>query len=243
MKYYESHESAYQKRLAQGHVMWDEGSYEKPYTRGFVERLLKETDAAPDGARILVLGCGTGPLACILAAKGYRVTGVDISATAIAFAKRQAAERKLDVDFLVGDTCKPPANAGAYDLAIDDHLLHCIVQPKDRADTFNAARTALKPGGEFWIETMIGHPAVPLSETFNADEKGVCWSKVPESMRSPECVERNGTLWMPTRLIHVSHELVLNEVKAAGFEVLWHEVQLQEEEGAPAQLVARCRRG
>lgn len=241
MKYYESHESAYQNRLAKGHVMWDEGAFDKPSTRGFVERLLDETGTTPESTRILVLGCGTGPLACILAAKGYRVTGVDISATAIEFAKKQAAERKLDVQFLVGDTCKAPADAGAYDIAIDDHLLHCIVLPKDRADTLNAAHAALKPGGECWIETMIGHPDVTLPEAYNADAKGVCWSRVPESMRTPECVVRDGTLWMPTRLIHVSHELVLNEVEAARFEVLWHEVQLQGE-GEPAQLVVRCRR-
>src|SRR4029434_5965499 len=51
-----------------------------------VIELLRER-ALPAGASILDAGCGTGSLALMLAASGYRVTGVDYSSEMIARAR------------------------------------------------------------------------------------------------------------------------------------------------------------
>jgi SAM-dependent methyltransferase len=65
------------------------------------------------GARVLDVPCGSGRHALELARRGCRVTGVDVSEEAIAFA-REAAERDgLDVDLRVGDMRTLPGDVRA----------------------------------------------------------------------------------------------------------------------------------
>ncbi len=60
--------------------------------------------AAPDTPlRILDLACGVGTHAIRWAAAGHRVTGIDISETFIAEARRCALDAAVSVDFVVGD--------------------------------------------------------------------------------------------------------------------------------------------
>ncbi len=56
-----------------------------------------------DVTTILDVACGIGTQSLGLAGKGYRVTGSDLSASAIHRAKREARERKLSIDFSVAD--------------------------------------------------------------------------------------------------------------------------------------------
>lgn len=74
------------------------------------------------GPRVLDLGCGTGEVAIALARRGFEVTGVDISAVAIAAAREKAAG--LTVRFEVADatTMEPPAVP--FDTIVDCGLLH-----------------------------------------------------------------------------------------------------------------------
>ncbi|GAB1823244.1 class I SAM-dependent methyltransferase [Herbidospora sp. RD11066] len=55
------------------------------------------------GDHVLDVACGSGRHALELAARGRRVTGVDVSAEAIAHATAEAARRGLAADFRVGD--------------------------------------------------------------------------------------------------------------------------------------------
>jgi len=52
---------------------------------------------------VLDVGCGTGSHALILSRRGYGVTGIDISETMIAVAKRKAENERSEADFLVQD--------------------------------------------------------------------------------------------------------------------------------------------
>ncbi|GAA5086419.1 SAM-dependent methyltransferase [Thermocatellispora tengchongensis] len=61
------------------------------------------------GARVLDVACGSGRHALELAARGYRVTGIDVSQEAIGYARARAAERDLDLDLRVGDMADLPA--------------------------------------------------------------------------------------------------------------------------------------
>jgi SAM-dependent methyltransferase len=69
------------------------------------------------GSRVLDVACGSGRHALELARLGCRVTGVDVSAEAVGFARAAADAAGLDVDLRVGDMRALPAVPGV-DLAI-----------------------------------------------------------------------------------------------------------------------------
>ena len=56
-------------------------------------------------ARVLDIGCGTGPVSCFLAKQGYSVDGFDISQTVIELARAKAKDLGLDIHYSVDDIC------------------------------------------------------------------------------------------------------------------------------------------
>jgi len=89
------------------------------------------------GARVLDVGCGVGRWSCLLAARGALVTGVDLSPTMIAQARRRAQARALSdrCRFIVQD---------AADLAIGERfdLVLCVTMLQHMLDV-GALRSAL----------------------------------------------------------------------------------------------------
>jgi SAM-dependent methyltransferase len=83
-----------------GHVPWDPGPYD-----GHLPRLLKDYRIRP--TRVLDVGCGTGKSLLWLAARGFDCVGVDVSATAIAEAKRreEAAARSTRGEHAHAPSC------------------------------------------------------------------------------------------------------------------------------------------
>ncbi len=64
--------------------------------------------------KFLDIGCGRGRHAIEFAERGYRVTGVDLSARAIVQAKKRAAEAGLDIRFQEGDM-RTPVDTEAFE--------------------------------------------------------------------------------------------------------------------------------
>lgn len=69
--------------------------------------------------RAIDLGCGVGREAIFLAQRGFLVTGVDISPTAIGMATKAAAEAEVEVDFVVDDLTELTRVSGTFDLIVD----------------------------------------------------------------------------------------------------------------------------
>ena len=67
----------------------------------YLQQWLKEYPPQTQGKSALVVGCGLGDDAELLASIGYRVTAFDISPTAIAWCKKRFPESK--VNYLVAD--------------------------------------------------------------------------------------------------------------------------------------------
>ena len=103
------------------------------------------------GARhVLDVGCGTGTLACLLAARGLLVTGVDPAEASLEIARGKPSADK--VRWIHGDaTDLPPLQV---DLAtMTANVAQVFLTDDDWAATLAGIRTALTPGGRFVFET------------------------------------------------------------------------------------------
>jgi SAM-dependent methyltransferase len=119
-----------------------------------VALLAQEVAPAPD-AHILDLACGRGRHARALARRGYRVTGIDLSETAIEAACAEAANEGLShATFRVGDM-REPVCRGCADGVVN--LFTSFGYFEDDADDHRvlaAVATALRPGGWFFQDFL-----------------------------------------------------------------------------------------
>jgi SAM-dependent methyltransferase len=121
--------------------------------------LVAEAADLPAGSA-LDIGCGEGADVLWLAGRGWRVTGVDFSATALQRAAEHAAAQGPEVagrtGWLQADLTgwRPPAEA--FDL-VSAHYFH--LPPEPRRALFAALAAAVAPGGTLLI---VGHHADDL---------------------------------------------------------------------------------
>jgi SAM-dependent methyltransferase len=127
-------------------------------------------------ARVLDAGAGTGFLSLLLAAQGYQVTAMDLSAGMLEKLRAKAARQGLDVEIVRADAASPPD--GPFDAVVERHLLWTLPDP---AAALAAWRQAV-PAGRLvlvegtWGETT-GIPAVQaearrLARRFRGAEPG-----------------------------------------------------------------------
>lgn len=95
------------------------------------------------------LGCGAGNYAIYLASKGFEVTGIDISPTAIGIAKENARKKGVKCKFIVADVLGDLHEIKeTFDLAYDWELLHHIF-PDEREKYVENVRRLLNPSGRY----------------------------------------------------------------------------------------------
>jgi 2-polyprenyl-3-methyl-5-hydroxy-6-metoxy-1,4-benzoquinol methylase len=92
------------------------------------------------------LGCGNGHISGRLAALGYKVTGVDASASGLKIARR-AYPNVAFVEALINDDLK---QLGNFDLIISSDVIEHLYRP---SDLLEAAAALLKPGGQLLLGT------------------------------------------------------------------------------------------
>lgn len=114
-------------------------------------RFLVEEVAALSPGRALDLGAGEGRNAIWLVGLGWRVTAVDFSAVALDKARRIAASRGVEIDWVNADLVKYRPDPAAFDLVL---LLYIHLPWPEMALVLGRARAALAPGGTL---LLIGH--------------------------------------------------------------------------------------
>jgi SAM-dependent methyltransferase len=83
--------------------------------------------------RVLDAGCGSGRDALFYVREGFAVTGLDLSANAVARAQGRATEEGLSVAFVAGDLLAADLPLGAFDAVVAIHLIHLQPEPVRRA--------------------------------------------------------------------------------------------------------------
>ena len=118
-----------------------------------VDAIQNLSGVAP-GAAVLDMCCGTGRHALEFAARGFRVTGVDITAPYVQAARDSADAMGLSVEFIQADArawCRP----GAFGLAVNLFTSFGYF-PTKAEDELMLARIAdsLAPGGALVVEVV-----------------------------------------------------------------------------------------
>ncbi|NJL08869.1 MAG: class I SAM-dependent methyltransferase [Methylacidiphilales bacterium] len=132
-------------------------------------------------------GCGNGVAAFILAELGYVAHGIDISATAIAWAKETQKFAGVECCFVQGDVSEMPEyRDGYFQLIFDGACLHCLIGSR-RAKAFREVRRIIAEDGTFVLSSMCGVPKrPPHGVIYDAEHELLLRDSTPyRTIRSP----------------------------------------------------------
>ncbi|MBI1965235.1 MAG: bifunctional 2-polyprenyl-6-hydroxyphenol methylase/3-demethylubiquinol 3-O-methyltransferase UbiG [Betaproteobacteria bacterium] len=135
------------------HRWWDPGAEFKPL-HDINPLRLDHIDGAAGlrGKNVLDVGCGGGILAESMAARGARVTGIDLAGEPLKVAQLHLVESGLQVDYrLVAPEVLARETPGSFDLVTCMELLEHVPDP---AVTVEACATLAKSGGRLFFSTI-----------------------------------------------------------------------------------------
>ncbi|MDD5327969.1 MAG: class I SAM-dependent methyltransferase [Phycisphaerae bacterium] len=223
-KPYEGHEIEYKRMEKKGIRSWGErrrikGKAIDKGAKRFLSEVLGQR-WCPKGGRVIELGCGTGPILRLICKKGFSGLGIDVCKTAIAMAKEQS--KGLNVRFKQADICGGDVKRmGKFDLAIDGHCLHCIIQPEDRKAFFENSFKLLKKGGLFVVMTMCSPANRRIFSDVCKGQKlinNIVYAPYDRAGEYEGFRKINGLDYMPTR--KVPHwKSILSEIQKTGFKI------------------------
>jgi len=187
--------------------------------REFFDELLPRL-TRPAAPTAFEYGTGTGPCACYLAARGFRVDAIDASPAAIELATRYASELGVEVRFEVADIVRLPPRRRRYDLVVDGFCLHNILSDNDRRRALATAGSLLRPGGYLVVGTSVFEPERDYGDDIRDKDTGIVYSPLPESPAAYADAVRLDGAWFYARVRHVRSDELRRELETAGFDVL-----------------------
>jgi SAM-dependent methyltransferase len=99
---------------------------------------------------VLDAGCGTGENALHLASLGLRVLGVDVAQTAVSIARKKAAGRGMDGDFVVADAQHLDRLDRGFETVLDCGLVHTF-DDDERRDYVASLASVTGRGGHLYV--------------------------------------------------------------------------------------------
>lgn len=153
---------------------------------------------------ILETGCGLGGISHYLSSRGYYTKGIDQSSLAISMAKEINKQRELYTKFEKIDLCQTKAT-DKFEVIVDSHLLHCLVEQKDRDSYLKFIHDSLTDDGLFFLETMSYQPKIQIPLGYELDENLNLYKEMQSEM-------------IPFRRVCESHELE-QEIKNANMKI------------------------
>lgn len=128
--------------------------YSAEETRAEVDGMIALLELAP-GARVLDVSCGFGRHSVELAARGFRVTGLDLSPHLLRHAQEAAQAAGVDVAWIEADMRDIPVPPEPYQAIVSVFSSFGILgTDEDELQTVRAMAQALAPDGKVLIETV-----------------------------------------------------------------------------------------
>ena len=127
-----------------------EGLLTPERTAGEVEAVWRLLELEP-GLELLDLACGHGRIANALAERGVRVTGLDATPLFLDMARKDAAERGVEVEYVEGDMRSIPWR-DRFDRVLCWFTSFGYFSDEENRDVLAGVYSALRPGGLFAVE-------------------------------------------------------------------------------------------
>jgi SAM-dependent methyltransferase len=154
---------------------------------------------------VLDAGCGTGEHSLLIASLGLPVLGVDVAETAVAMARKKAADRGIAAEFAVADALRLDRLGRRFATVLDCGLFHSFEDDERQAYVASLARVT-EPGATLHVlcfsdkEPDVGPHPVREDELRTAFHAGAGWNVVAIK---PERIEtrfhENGvSAWLAT---------------------------------------------
>ena len=137
---------------------WGAGRYER-----IAEQLLPAAEVVvaqaslEEGERVVDVGCGTGNAALLAAERGAAVTGVDPAQRLLDVGAATAAERGLEVTFVLGEAADMPFEDDSADVVLS--VFGVIFAPDPTSAAAETDRVTA-PGGRLLLSAWIPEGAV-----------------------------------------------------------------------------------
>jgi SAM-dependent methyltransferase len=167
---YKKHEPVYQKLKKEGFHGWGGSSFKDRMTgwKKNAERII--SFVGNERGKLLELGCGNGEVTRMFAKLGFEAYGIEISDTAVSWAKELTMEA-LQVDFVAGDVCELDKIYNVhFNIIIDGNCLHCI-HGSDRDRLLRAVYNRLVEGGVFIVNSLIAIPETECEASMVTDRE------------------------------------------------------------------------
>jgi 2-polyprenyl-3-methyl-5-hydroxy-6-metoxy-1,4-benzoquinol methylase len=175
----------------------------------FISSYFSQVEYKSDWAGISVCetGCGLAGISQWLNTLCATTTAIDFSPLALSLAKTYSELKQSPTEFLNLDLRQNNLTA-KYDVIIDSHLLHCLVNKDERMFYLRNLKDALKnENSRLLIETMTYHKNMQVPFDYEYDEDQILWQH-----------NEKFTDKIPLRKIARS-ENIENEIIAAGFKI------------------------
>ena len=119
------------------------------------------------GKQVVDVGCGGGILSEGMAARGARVTGIDLAEKALSVARLHLFESGHQIDYrLVAVESFAAEQAGRFDVVTCLEMLEHVPDP---ASVVRACATLVKPGGQVFFSTLNRNPKAYLFAVLGAE--------------------------------------------------------------------------
>jgi SAM-dependent methyltransferase len=151
-------DSSYSGRQSTSHERragqpWDASYLDRPAPWDIGQPQPAILGLASEGAfvgAILDAGCGTGENALHIASLGLRVLGVDVAETALSIARKKAADRGIDADFVLADALHLDRLGRVFETVLDCGLFHTF-DSGERPDYVASLASVTSRGANLYV--------------------------------------------------------------------------------------------